>query len=47
MIHESNVTFLNRARLERQENEKKKKRSFILTFLSRFSFGTPSNWLLC
>lgn len=38
MIHESNVTFLNRARLERQENEKKKKKTFIYSNIPKSLF---------
>lgn len=37
MIHESNFTFLNRARLERQENEKKKK-TFIYSNIPKSLF---------
>lgn len=37
MIHESNVTFLNRARLERQENKKKKK-TFIYSNIPKSLF---------
>ena len=36
MIHESNVTFLNRARLERQENGKKK--TFIYSNIPKSLF---------